>query len=94
MLADHLQKAKKEYKNLKKQENQDVNELYKACSQRYMAYGHFKDLTRRTVSDKLLREKIFSVAKIQNMMDIKGVLFQWFLNFLIKNLLCLFGQRP
>ena len=59
-----------------------------------MAYGHFKDLTRRTVSDKLLREKIFSVTKIQNMMDIKEVLFQWFLDFLIKNLLCLFGQRP
>ena len=94
MLADHLQKAKKEYKNLNKQENQNVNELYKACSQRYMAYGNLKDLTRRTVSDKLLRDKILSVAKIQNIMDIKGVLSQWFLNFLVKNLLCLFDERP
>ena len=94
MLADHLQKAKKEDKNLNKQENQNVNELYKACSQRYMAYGNLKDLTRRTVSDKFLRDKIFSVAKIQNIMDIKGVLSQWFLNFLVKNLLCLFDERP
>ena len=59
-----------------------------------MAYGNLKDLTRRTVSDKLLRDKIFSVAKIQNIMDIKGVLPQWFLNFLVKNLLCLFDERP
>ena len=28
-----------------------------------MAYGDFKDLTRRTVSDKILRDKAFSFAK-------------------------------
>ena len=41
-----------------------------------MVYGDFKDLTRRTASDKILRNKSFNIAKIQNMMDIKGVLFQ------------------
>ena len=28
-----------------------------------MAYGDFKDLTRRTVSDKTLRDKAFNIAK-------------------------------
>ena len=28
-----------------------------------MAYGHFKDLTRRTTSDKILRDKAFNFAK-------------------------------
>ena len=28
-----------------------------------MLYGHFKDLTRRTASDKILRDKAFNIAK-------------------------------
>ena len=28
-----------------------------------MAYGDFKDLTRRTALDKLLRDKAFNIAK-------------------------------
>ena len=28
-----------------------------------MAYGYFKDLTRRTASDKILRDKAFNIAK-------------------------------
>ena len=28
-----------------------------------MAYGDFKDLTRRTVSDKILRYKLFTITK-------------------------------
>ena len=28
-----------------------------------MAYGDFKDLTRRTASDKILRDKAFNIAK-------------------------------
>ena len=28
-----------------------------------MPYGDFKDLTRRTVSDKILRDKAFNIAK-------------------------------
>ena len=28
-----------------------------------MAYGDFKDLTRRTASDKILRHKVFNTAK-------------------------------
>ena len=39
------------------------NELYKACFQHDMAYGDFKDLARRTASDKVLRDKAFNIAK-------------------------------
>ena len=35
----------------------------KACFQHDMAYGDFKDLTRRTASDKILRDKAFNIAK-------------------------------
>ena len=39
------------------------NELDKACFQHDMAYGDFKDLARRTASDKVLRDKEFNIAK-------------------------------
>ena len=39
------------------------NELGKACFQHDMAYGDFKDLGRRTDSDKILRDKAFNIAK-------------------------------
>ena len=39
------------------------NELDKACFQHDMAYGNFKDLARRTASDKALRDKAFNFAK-------------------------------
>ena len=40
------------------------NELDKACFQQEMNYGDFKDLARRTASDKVLRDKTFNVAKV------------------------------
>ena len=39
------------------------NELDKACFQHDMAYGDFKDIARRTASDKVLRDKSFDIAK-------------------------------
>ena len=39
------------------------NELDKACFQNEMAYGDFKDLKRRTASDKILRDEAFNIAK-------------------------------
>ena len=59
-------------------------ELGKACFQQ--AYGDFKNLARRTASDKVLWDKAFNFAKIQNMADIKEVLLLWFIGFLMKNL--------
>ena len=39
------------------------NELDKACFQHDMAYGDFKDLAKRTASDKVLRDKAFNIGK-------------------------------
>ena len=39
------------------------NKLDKACFQHDMRYGDFKDLTRRTRSDKILCDKAFNIAK-------------------------------
>ena len=39
-----------------------------------MAYGDFKDLTRRTASEKILREKAFNITKNLKNDGIKGVL--------------------
>ena len=39
------------------------NELNKACFQHDIAHGDFKDLARRTASDKVLRDKAFNIAK-------------------------------
>ena len=62
------------------------NELDKACFQHDMPYGVFKDLKRRTFSDKVLRNKAFNIAKILNMMGIKEDLLLWFTDILVKSL--------
>ena len=59
---------KKEWKQLKKQEIHEIqeicqNELDKVCFQYDMVYGYFKNLTKRTASEKILHDKRFSVAK-------------------------------
>ena len=41
----------------------DQNELDKACFRHDMAYGHFKDLLKRTPSDKVLCDKAFDITK-------------------------------
>ena len=67
MLADHLKKTKKEFKRIKKkkQEIQTIftKELDKACFQHDMAYGDFKDLAKRTIAYKVLRDKAFKIAR-------------------------------
>ena len=39
------------------------NELANPCFQHDMAYGDFKDLAKRTASDKFLRDKVLNIAK-------------------------------
>ena len=39
------------------------NELDKACFQHDMAYGDFKDLAKRTIAYKVLRDKAFKIAR-------------------------------
>ena len=79
-------KQREEFKKLKKQEIQALfTKMNLAFFQHDMAYGDFKDLTRRAASDKVLRNKAFNVAKILNIMDIKEDLLLWFTNVLIKS---------
>ena len=40
----------------------DKNQLDKACFRHDMAYGKYKDLQRRTQSDKVLKGKAFAIA--------------------------------
>ena len=66
MLLDHLPKTKKEFKNLKKRKIQNIfteNNYIKLFFQHDMTYGDFKDLAKRTASDKVLRDTVFNIAK-------------------------------
>ena len=47
------------------------NDLDTACFQHDMAYGKYKDLNKRTKSDKVLRDEAFKLQVIQNMKEIK-----------------------
>ena len=49
-----------------------------------LAYGDFKDLAKRTASDKMLRDKAFNIAKNTKHYGF----FQWFINFLKKSASC------
>ena len=42
------------------------NQLDKACFEHVMVYGDFKDLARRTVSNRVLRDKSFNIGKNPN----------------------------
>ena len=66
VLVDHSQKNRERIKKFK--ETGDTryiykNELDKACFQNDIACGDFKDLAKRTASDKFLRDKAFSIDK-------------------------------
>ena len=50
-----------------------------------MAYGDFKDLTRRTASDKILRDKVFNIAKNPKYDRCQRELDSLVYKFLIKN---------
>ena len=63
---DHLQTNKEriqKFKEVKDSQYIYQNELEKACFQHDMAHGDFKHLTRRTASDKILRDKAFNIIK-------------------------------
>ena len=63
---DHLLKTKKEFKNLKEEDDQ---EIYIKIIQVKVVFNMiwvmeiFKDTARRTASDKVLRDKAFNIAK-------------------------------
>ena len=60
--------TKNEERIQKFKETGDTSHIYKtkldkACFQHDIAYGDFKDCKRRTASDKVLRDKLFNIAK-------------------------------
>ena len=65
MHVGHLLRTKKELKNFKGTGDTSYiykHELGKACFQHDMAHEDFKDLKRRTYSDKVLRDEAFNIA--------------------------------
>ena len=70
------------------------NELDNACFQHDMAYGDFKDLKRRTFSDKVLRDKAFNIAKNPKYDGYQRSLALWFINCLIKSPQVVLVLRP
>ena len=66
MLVGNLLKKKERIKKFKETGDTSYiykNELNKTCFQHDMTYGDFKDLAKRTASDKVLRDKAFNIAK-------------------------------
>ena len=63
-----------------------------------MAYGYFKDLPRRTASDKVLRDKTFNIAKNSKYHGYQRVFSSMVHKFFDKKpsvvLLHMLGQRP
>ena len=60
-----------------------------------MAYGDFRDISRKTASDKLLRDKVFNIAEnLKYDGSQRGLAPMVDINFLIKNLLELIFPLP
>ena len=63
------------------------NNLDKACFQHDMTYGNYKDLTKRTQSDKVLRDKAFEIASNPKYDGYERGLASMVYKFFVKNLL-------
>ena len=61
------------------------SELDKACFAHDAAYSNGKDLTKRTASDKVLRDKAFNITKDPKYDGYQKGLASMLYNFLIKN---------
>ena len=65
MLVNHLQKNRERIQKFKETGDSQYiyqYELDKACFQHDIAYGDFKDLTRRKASGKILPDNVFNIA--------------------------------
>ena len=62
------------------------NEFDNACFQNDMAHGDFKDLKRRTYSDKILRDNVINIAKNPNYDGYQRGLASMVYNFFDKKL--------
>ena len=73
MFVDYLLKIARVQKFREKGNLKHIyrNELDKACFAHDAAYSDSKDLAKRTVSDKILKDRAYEIAINPNMMDIK-----------------------
>ena len=74
-ISDPSIKNKERIQNFMQTENTNYtyrNNLDKTCFQHDMDYGKYKDLNKRTKSNKVLTEKAFKIASNPNIMDMKG----------------------
>ena len=60
------------------------NDIDKACFQHDMAHGKYKDRLKEQNQRKFWNIKPLKLLVMQNMMDMKKDLLQWFTGFLIK----------
>ena len=79
-------KSKKRIQKFKETGDTNIykNELDKTCFQHDLAYGDFKDLARRTASDKVLRNKASNIAESPKYGRYQRGLASWFITFVIK----------
>ena len=66
--SEPFTKNKERFPKIKKKITEETKYIYKnevdiACFQHDMTYGDFKDLAKRIVSDKVLRDEAFNTAK-------------------------------
>ena len=90
MLVDYLQKIKEWIKKIKEAGDWRYiyqNKLDKGCFQHDRAYGGLKPLTRRTTSEKILRDKAFNIVKNQKYDGYQCGLASMVYKFFDKNLL-------
>ena len=90
MLVDYLQKIKEWIKKIKEAGDWRYiyqNKLDKGCFQHDRAYGGLKTLTRRTTSEKILRDKAFNIVKNQKYDGYQCGLASMVYKFFDKNLL-------
>ena len=81
-------KKQRKFKNLKKQEKQNIFTIYeldKACSQHDIPYEDFKDLAKRTTFEKVLIDKVFKIASNPEYDGSQRGLASMVYKFLIKN---------
>ena len=62
------------------------NDLVGTCFQHYVDYGKYKDLTKRTQSDKVFEVKVFEIAGNSKDNGYQEDLLQLYTSLLIKNL--------
>ena len=87
---DYLQKIKEWIKKIEEAGDWRYiyqNKLDKGCFQHDRAYGGLKPLTRRTTSEKILRDKAFNIVKNQKYDGYQCGLASMVYKFFDKNLL-------